>query len=336
MNDAFLPITVHASEFPARRRAALLAALRERRLPSQVLYLSLAQAQRWLDYHEAWSPSRTDPGLRGLYGEAYAAAGAALPAAGPLLLGGLGCGGGSKDADLLGVLAGGGGGRALHYVPVDASVPLVGEAAQRARERCPGVALHPLIADLSAAPELEGWLAAAAGAEAPRICTCFGMLPNQDVQAFPAWLARLLRPQDLLLISANLSPGGLATDGPRILMQYDNPPARAWYLGALAELGLSGSMYSLAVEARPLALEGVAPGAAWQIAVTAALRKEAPLAVHGEPVPLAVGDRLAVFTSHRFTAEAVEHLLAAAGLRVQERRVGAAGEEGVFLCRRAA
>ena len=351
MTDAFLPISLHASALPAPQREGLQAALRARRLPGALLYQSPAQAQRWLDYHAAWSPSRTDAGLRALYDEAFRVAATALHGgpqgrsprgAGPsgvtverpALLLGVGCGGGSKDADLLRRLADAGPGRPLAYVPLDASAPLVAEAALQARRRCPAARLHPLVADVAAAPALGAWLDAAAPGAA-RLLSAIGMLPNQDVHTFPAWLAGLLRPGDAILISANLSPDGLDPDGPRILRQYDNPPARDWYTGALAELGLPGDLYTLDVVARPLPERlpaAIAPGAAWQIAAQAVLHGPLRLAVYGQPLTFPAGTRLTVFETLRFTADAAATLLEAAGLHVTQRWIGGADEEGLFLC----
>ncbi len=361
MTDAFLPLSLHASALPAPQREGLQAALRARRLPGALLYQSPAQAQRWLDYHAAWSPSRTDAGLRALYDEAFRVAATALhsglpadlhaglhgglhraaqrgaKAARPALLLGVGCGGGSKDADLLQRLADAAPGRPLAYVPLDASAPLVAEAALQARRRCPAAAVHPLVADVAAAPALDAWLDAAAPGAA-RLLSAIGMLPNQDVHTFPAWLAGLLRPGDALLVSANLSPDGLDPDGPRILRQYDNPPARAWYAGALAELGLAGDAYTLDVVARPLPERlpaAIAPGAAWQVAAEAVLHGPLRLAVYGQTLAFPAGTRLIVFDSLRFTADAAATLLEAAGLSVTQRWVGGAGEEGLFLCAKA-
>ncbi|HKI98721.1 MAG TPA: L-histidine N(alpha)-methyltransferase [bacterium] len=335
MNDTFLPITLHASEYPEARREALLASLRALELPGKLLYESPAQAQRWLDYHAAWSPSRTDAALRTLYGKAFRAA---VEAVGdnPVLLVGVGSGGGSKDADLLHRLSDAAPERHLHYAPLDASGALVAEAALLARRRCKGVALHPLVADMAASPELEHWLEAIVP-KARRIYTAFGVLPNLDVRTFPAWLAGLLRPGDVVLVSANLSPEGMTADGARILMQYDNVLARAWYVGALAELGVSARTFALDIAARPLA-EGPALGltneSAWQVAVRAALRETVSITLHGEALRFPSGRRLEVFHSHRFTADGGATLLEAAGLPVAERWVGAQGEEGIYLCRR--
>lgn len=335
MHDDFLPLTLHASQYPSAEREALLMALRALQLPGKLLYQSPAQAQRWLDYHAAWSPSRTDSAVRGLYGKAFSAARALARDAG--LVVGVGSGGGSKDADLLASLAtvmGRTDADGLHYAPLDASAALAAEAALHVRQANAAVKLHPLVADLGTAPPLEPWLATLE-AQRPRIVTCFGMLPNVDVEVFPQWLAGLVRPGDVLLVSANLSPSGMADDAPRILLQYDNPLARAWYTGALAELGLPARVYALDISARPLVLSAplsLPAESAWQIAVRAALRETVPVMLHGEALRFPSGRRLEVFHSHRFTVAAAEAVLQAAGLAVHERWVGAAGEEGIFLC----
>ncbi|MEE8435444.1 MAG: L-histidine N(alpha)-methyltransferase [bacterium] len=239
--------TVHSSETPSRRRAALLKALRARRIPGRLLYRSAEQARRWLDYHSAWSPSRTDPSLGALYRRAAGEMAAEMSAEmadesggePPPLLVGLGCGDGAKDAEVLAALAKGGG-EGLAYAPVDASPELVLRAANQAVRRVPGVALHPLVADLSAEPPLSRWLPRArwlpqalwplpspcpplsrwlpqalwpppsATGSRRRLFTAYGLLPNLHHRAFPRWLAGLAGPDDRLLVSANLFPGAAA------------------------------------------------------------------------------------------------------------------------------
>jgi uncharacterized SAM-dependent methyltransferase len=333
----YFSLTVHGSEFPARRQAALHEALRARRLPGKLLYQSPAQAQRWLIYHEAWSPSRAAAAVRALYTEVFAAAAAEVGNGAAHLIG-VGCGGGGKDTELLSVLRA----RAaqaescaarerapppLRYTPLDASPSLVMEAGLRAAALHPPPALRPLVADLAAAPALEPWLAEGEG-DARRVVTCFGMLPNQDAEVFPRWLRGLLRPGEPLLASANLSPAGFAEDAARILAQYDNPPARAWYEGCLAELGFPREALALSVTAAPLAGDG----SAWRVEVSAEVRAPCTLALPGASHAFSPGERLAVFFSNRFTAAAAEQVLAAGGLAVRRRWIASGGEEGIFLC----
>lgn len=323
-------LTVDESRAPARRAAALREALQAHRLPGNLLYEGPGQAQRWLAYHQAWSPSRTESAVQQLYRGAFAHAVAAL-GSGALHAVSLGCGGGRKDGDLLDALPEAAR-AASHYTPLDASAALVNEAAQHVAKRHPAVTQHPIEADLEAQPALLPWLAEQDGGDLPRLVTCFGMIPNFDPETFPRYLAGLVRPQDGLLFSANLSPGGLAADGPRILRQYDNPEARAWYRGALEALGIVSSDFTLAVASHPLATDG----SRWQVTVDATLLRRVRAKTGGVTHPLPEGERLRVFFSNRFTPGAVAALLAQAGLATLNSWIHGSGEEGIFWCRRAA
>ena len=135
MTDTPLAIEIHPSGFPAHLRAAALAGLRAGRIPARFLYQSDAQAERWLAYHRAYSPSRTDDGLRDLYRDAFRAA-VDLLGAGPLAGISLGCGGGQKDGDLFDAIPFGARSRCV-YVPLDTSPALVMEAALHVAKRHP-------------------------------------------------------------------------------------------------------------------------------------------------------------------------------------------------------
>ena len=64
-------LTFHDSQYPSQVAAQLRHGLRTRRLPGKFLYESPGQAQRWLVYHQAYSPSRTEPALLTLYQQAF-------------------------------------------------------------------------------------------------------------------------------------------------------------------------------------------------------------------------------------------------------------------------
>ena len=59
-------LTLHDSQYPARTAEQLCQGLYARKLPGKFLYESPAQAQRWLAYHQAYSPSRTELALQAL------------------------------------------------------------------------------------------------------------------------------------------------------------------------------------------------------------------------------------------------------------------------------
>lgn len=327
MADRSLSLRIHPSEFPAAIRDAVVKGLKQGRVPGRLLYQSPAQARRWLAYHQAYAPSRTDAGLRDMYRQAFAAAGAALGRKAAVAVS-LGCGGGQKDGQLFEVLA-----AAPHagscYVPVDTSPALVVEAMLHVTSRHPKVAAYPLVANLDAEPDLHKWLDGVVPRELPRLFCAFGVLPNLDANALLTYLRRQLRREDLLLLSANLSPTGLAADGDRILAQYDNRRARAWYVGALESLGIRRKWIDLRIDAKALQPDGEW----WQVTVQGIPRRAVDVRVHGEAIALRPDQPLSVFTSQRFTPAALRKRLQAAKLRVASAWEGAGGEEGIYLCR---
>lgn len=322
-----MPVTVtfHDSQYPAQITAQVHQGLLTRRLPGKLLYDSPAQAQRWLTYHQAYSPSRTEPELLGLYQQAFRAAVPALPAS-PLHYMSLGCGGGTKDALFLQ--------QALslcprvHFTPMDASAALVVETMLRVQQTFPHLHCAPLVVDLAGEPDLEPWLAQQETGTSSRVLTCFGMLPNFDYQTFLPYLRRLMRPTDLLLLSANLSPTPYPVSVPRILPQYDNSWAHAWFTGLLDSLGFAASQVHLTVTATPLQPDGHL----WQIRADARVLQSFTLALDGAAFPFAAGEVLQVFFSTRFTPQVMPQLLAAAGLVVTQSWLLASHEEGIYLC----
>lgn len=322
-----LTLTFHRSRYPEAAAASASERLRRGELPPGVLYDSPAQAARWLAYHQACSPWRTDPSFETLYRQAFSATLARLPPGEPLVYVALGSGGGTKDALFLEGAAP----RPVWLVPVDTSPALVLETVLRVGQAPCLAGLHPLVADLEREPPKAIYAPPGAPSGARRLYAAFGLLPNLS----PGWLLGhlfdLLAPGDLLLLSANLSPGPMAAARGRILPQYDHPHARAWLLGGLAELGLDPAQVDLHIEPRAEDERGER----WCIEATARLRSSATLVSGGAPLPLPPGAALRVFRSHRFTPAALESALAQAGLRCVAAAVHPSEEEGVYLCERA-
>ena len=203
-----LKLTFHESQYPEQLALLCQSALRARKLPGRLLYDSPAQAQRWLAYHQKYSPSRAEPELLTLYERAFTAAALSASPESPLHYVSLGCGGGNKDA--LFVRSALNLGKVLHVTPMDTSPALVLETMLRLEETFPPLAASPLVIDLAAEPDIGPWLARQENAGACRIFGCFGIIPNFDYVALLSYLKRLMRRGDLLLLSANLSPA-LAT-----------------------------------------------------------------------------------------------------------------------------
>ncbi len=320
-----ITLTIHDSQYPARVAEQLREGLRKRRLPVKFLYESPAQAQRWLAYHQAYSPSRTEADLLGVYQDAYAAALASLSNS-PLHYVSLGCGGGHKDALFLQ--------RArpqlpqLHYTPTDISAALVVETMLYLQASCPGLACSPYILDLEAEPDLNAILSPHDPTGSVRLFSCFGIIPNVDDHTFLPYVRRTLRRGDLLLISANLSPHPYPHANAHIVPQYDNPYAHAWYSGLLDSLGFPMSQVSTSVQAVPLREDGHI----WQLRVYTTCLEAFTLKVYDASFPFEANERVQIFFSTRFTPEVMPEILASAGLQVIDTFLFASREEGIYLC----
>ena len=323
-----MTLTFHDSQYPEQVAMQCRQGLRARKLPGRLLYDSPAQAQRWLAYHQAYSPSRTEPELLALYERSFQAAIAAL-AGQPLHYVSLGCGGGNKDALFVRRALDYGG--ALHVSPTDTSAALVLETMLRLQGTFPALSASPLVVDLAAEPDLDSWLAQQEADGARRVFGCFGIIPNFDHAALLSYLRRLMRADDLLLISANLSPGPYGSAAAqRILPQYDNPLARAWFSGLLDSLGFAGADLRLTVQARPLREDGHI----WRIQADARVLQDVQLALYEESFDFREGEVLEVFFSNRFTPAALPQVLDDAGFKVGQTWVLDSQEEGIYLCQR--
>lgn len=320
-------LTFHDSQYPGQMAAQLQQGLRSRRLASKFLYASPAQAQRWLVYHQAYSPSRTAADLLHLYVQAFRAALRTHPRPDVHYIS-LGCGGGTKDILFLQEALPRH--RRVGFTPMDTSAALVVETMLRLQDTLPEVARHswPLVADLEARPELASFLEQAETPDTRRLVACFGMIPNFDYHTFLPYVRSLMRPGDLLLLSANLSPQPFPDAVGHILPQYDNAPARAWFMGLLDSLGFPAADLELRIAARPL--QG--HGQIWQITATAHFLRPVRVTLYDDTFVFAAGEQLHLFFSNRFTPRAMLPVLHAAGLHVLETFLFASHEEGIYLC----
>jgi len=150
---------------------------------------------------------------------------------------GLGCGGGQKDARLLQKMKETG--REAFYTPSDVSVAMVLVARETALAVVADKSCFPLVCDLATADDLGEVLDRQTPPDAARLVTFFGMIPNFEPAIILPKLATLVRPDDLLLFSANLSPGSdYAAGMEKILPLYDNELTRDWLITVLLEVGI--------------------------------------------------------------------------------------------------
>lgn len=318
-------VFIDRSQFPENVRRDLINSLRTRALNHKFHYESYKQAAKWLALHEAYSPARRDDSCQRIYDDAFHGAMAALDAKRVHLIG-LGCGGGQKEARLLELLSSPQ--RKFTYTASDVSLPLVLVAQEAAQRFVHHENFHGLVCDLATTTELAIALNANNQTER-RLVTLFGIIPNFEPTSLLSRVAALLRPGDLLLMSANLAPGpDYAAGVLRVLPQYDNELTRDWLLTLLLDLGFEredGRLdFSIETDARGLQ----------RITAHFTLARARDLRVHGEKLAFASGERLRVFFSYRHTTATITTLLREHGLAMHSQWSSASEEEGVLLCRR--
>lgn len=327
--SSLVPVAFHPSQFPDAVRNQWRASLAARRMNPKFHYDTVRRAHRWLAVHTAHSPAVTDPGCLGAYGRAFEAVADELEGDDVEVVS-LGCGGGQKDVRLLQSLAAAP--RRLAYVPLDVSAPLT-LIARAAALGIPGLGdIRPIVADLAEASDLAAALGEPGTGATVRLVLFFGMLPNFEPGILIPRLAGLLRPGDVLLLSANLAPGAAMEAGVRrVLPQYDNPETRRWLGTVLEDHGASLRTDALqfAIEQDPGIPDVRRIVADWVVAEDTALLSD------DEAFPLRRGEHFRLFTSYRHTPDAVRRLLGAAGIRVDGAWTSPSGEEGVFLARKA-
>ena len=324
-------VLIHPSQFPAAIEEAFCASLQSRRMNHKFHYDTPKQALRWLRVHEAFSPARQDLSCQAAY-ELGADAAARLLGRGAIDVVSLGCGGGQKELGLL---------RALHtlhpkrrvrYVPTDVSVSLTLIAREAALAGGMSTAdCAPLVLDLARAGDWGEALQSVLAPGVQRVVTFFGMLPNfSPAEALPR-LAGLLKPKDVLLVSANLAPGNNYAAGVRkILPSYDNTLTGEWLFSVLADLGVAPEDGRMEFRVVPC------PEGSGLLRVEAdfVFRRACVLHYGGREWRCKRGERFGLFFSYRHTPERVKELFIQHGLLVQKQWLNTAGDEGVFLIQR--
>ena len=321
-------VAVHASQFPHNVRRDLLESLRTRQVNHKFHYDSIKQTQQWLALHQACSPSRTDADCAAAYDRSFAAAAARIEAKRAYLIG-LGCGGGQKDARLLRLLRESG--KETFYTPSDVSTAMVLVAWQSAAAELPAEKCFPLVCDLATADDLPSVLVEFASADAARLISFFGMIPNFEPQVILPRLAALVRPGDLVLFSANLAPGTDYTNGvQRILPLYDNALTRDWLMTFLLDLGVEPTDGALrfVVENDP------AGSGLKRVAAYFQFLRSRDIYVEAEKFEFRSGEQMRLFFSYRHTPMLVRDLLERHGLHVHDQWITKSEEEGVFLAGR--
>jgi len=320
-------IAIHPSQFPENVRRDLLASLRSRQVNHKFHYDSVKQTQKWLALHQIYSPTRNDADCVAIYENSFAAVAGQIQSSCVNVIG-LGCGGGQKDTRLLRQLTTAG--RTVGYAPCDVAVAMVLVARQTALAAVPAERCFPLVFDLASADDLPAVFDQTLPAEAARLITFFGMIPNFEPDPILAKLAALVRPEDVLLFSANLAPGPDYAAGVRqILTQYDNTPTREWLLTFLLDLGVERGDGELrfTIETDPVT-------SLQRVLGNFYFTKPCRIEIETDTFDFAAGSVLRLFFSYRYTPGRVRAALELHGLVVRDQWIAPSEEEGVFLCQR--
>lgn len=326
MSDV-LNIRVHRSHFPEAFTAAVVKSLTFRALAGRFTYEGTRQTLAWLELHKMYSPATTANGM-GLYGRVFDAVVAKMAMSSCHIIG-LGVGGGWKEARLLDKLMGAS--IQVSYSPMDVSSAMVITACETARSRHPDLPIQPLVADLEEVEDIGALFPETEAEEdTGRIITCFGMLPGFEPSVLRPRLQSLLKPGDLLLLSANLAATDDAQSGVKsVLPQYDNPTTRNWLLGAVESLGFSAADGDLRFSVEQSSEQ---PGL-WRVVADFALKRRSAINTGAKEFVFADGDSIRVFQSHRYTMGQAKEFIAGCGFDLLDCWANDAGEEGVFLVR---
>ncbi|MCB1909700.1 MAG: L-histidine N(alpha)-methyltransferase [Rhodocyclaceae bacterium] len=297
---------------------ALLAALRERRLPELHFYQSGPSVR-------AWTELCSSSAYRG-YARSFALVDAhaqtiasALPDR-PIEVVSLGAGDGAKDLRLLRALASTG--RRPRYTAIDASYPLLAGACAAAIES--GYPARGIRADL-----LRDAHCREAGRmldrQRARLCLLLGgNIGAWDPGDTLRLLRRLTEDQDYLLIDAH------QFSERDTLPQYDNPTNRRFALAPLRALGLDDSAGDVHFR---LGTSATVPGLAL-VEKCFEFVETSTVSVGGARFAFRRGDSIRMSSSGKFQGHAFALFLESAGFRIRHQFGGQAGGQVLLLAQR--
>ena len=321
----FQQVYVHPSQFPQKVYQDYIQSFISKQIHHKFHYDSVKQSQKWLKIHESYSPARnTDDGM-GCYQQSFHYVKDRIVTNLDFDLIGLGCGGGEKDKSLLMTLAGSY--RNLTYYPVDVSLPLSLISAQKIKDYSSQVEVMPIVCDLLFADDLVSGIQSEQGLRS-KIITFFGMIPNFLPHEILPILARFINHEDMLLMSANLSPGEDYLGGiDKVLSQYDNHLTRDWLMTILLDVGINKDDGEIRFSVKDDLID---PDLKRINAIFEVYRK-IKLKIDDHLILWQPGDEVQLFFSYRYTSPKLETVLRQYQLNLVDYWEGADQEEGVYL-----
>lgn len=324
MTLSTLTIDRHASVQDEALRQTSIAALQANRIDPKSLYVTPHQADLWRQVFLRHAPLHGNAEFARIYQEAFDRVLDQF-ASRQIYLVGLGCGTGAKELAFYTKLKH----RGQHalFSAIDVSRDLVVESAGKLVGAGAGHR-RSLVCDLGQAAFLAEWLDGV-DSGLPRLITFFGLVPNFAPSEVIRIFRALLRPSDLLLVSAHLAPvasdqpGAVAAAMDVVLPQYDNPETLAWLAVALAHERIEHrvdppEMTIGAVEGIPAFLAQ----ARW--------KTSEPFEKEGHSVSPNVEEPLRLFYSLRYTPALFENMLRDARLKVERLALTSCRQEALW------
>lgn len=318
-------IDMHPSVGAGMLQRAAVASLQANQVDPKFLYVTPHQAALWRQVFLRHSPIHANPEFVRIYHDAFTQSASKL-ASPKVLLAGLGCGTGLKERQLYSALKASG--HSALFAAIDVSRDLVEESAQNLIAA--GADHHrSLVCDLAEAEFLGSWLARLDGG-LPRLITFFGLVPNFAPSAVIRLFRAVLRPGDVLLVSAHLAPvndeRGLSAAMQSVLPQYKNPETLAWLNAALHNWGLEAL-----VESPEMIVDEVEGIPAFR--ALARWKNGETFEKWGRRFSPDPETPLQLFSSLRYTPSLFEGLLREAGLRADLLAITSCLEEAIWSVR---
>ncbi|MDY7003426.1 MAG: L-histidine N(alpha)-methyltransferase [Cyanobacteriota bacterium] len=328
MSAKFEQVLVHPSQFPDQVYQDYLVSFSGKQINHKFHYDSVKQSQKWLKIHQEYSPSRNDRDCVDVYEKCFQKTAETLEKFSSLQLIGLGSGGGTKDSLLLSYLSNQR--RELIYYPLDVSLSLAIISAQKANSSLTELCVQPIVCDLLHADDLMLQIQKRNEQER-RIITFFGMIPNfYPQQIFPI-LNNFLTEGDLLLLSANLSPGSDYVQGiEKILPQYDNELTKDWLITVLEDVGVNRENGNIKFGIKD---DEKNPNLK-RVNANFELNNDVSFKLDEQLIEWKNGDKIGLFFSYRYTTTKLQEILSSYGINILNYWEAANQEEGVYLCQK--
>jgi uncharacterized SAM-dependent methyltransferase len=318
-------IDIHSSVGEEALARDAVESLRANRIDPKFLYVTPRQTELWREVFLHHSPVHGNLEFARIYRDAFERI-AKWSRRKEVVIVGLGCGTGLKEAQLCAALKTEG--AEPLFAAVDVSQDLVAESA--AAVIAAGAShRRSLVCDLAESTFLSDWLDRTFG-ELPRIITFFGLVPNLAPSLVIRLFRAVLRHGDVMLVSAHLAPVSesvpLAEAMQRVVPQYDNAETLAWLTAGLEQWKLSERVES------PRMTIGEVEGIPAFVA-TAKWRTAETFEQWGQQFAPNLSEPLRVFHSVRYTSQLFEEMLRNAGFSFEVLDLTACREEGIWAVR---